>query len=167
MEELLREIFDAHYKDVYAYFYGLSRDASLSEDLASEVFLEAVRSIGSFRGEADVKTWLFTIARRRWAAWLRRKKRQIETEALQDFLPGGGKTVEARYLDRELAERVYALLEAEPERTRDIVRMRLEGYSFYEIGQKHGISENSARVIDFRARSRIRDTLKKEGFLDG
>ena len=58
MEELLREVFTAHYRDVYGYLYSLSRDAALSEDLASEVFLEAVRSISGFRGESDVKTWL-------------------------------------------------------------------------------------------------------------
>ena len=42
--------------------------------------------------------------------------------------------------------------------------MRLAGYSFYEIGTKHGISENSARVIDFRTKTKIRQILKKEGF---
>lgn len=167
MEELLKEVFTAHYRDVYTYLYSLSRDAPLSEDLASEVFLEAVRSIGSFRGESDVKTWLFTIARRRWFAHLRGRKRQVETEALQDLLTSGEKTAEARIIDRELADRIRTLLAEEPERTRGIVEMRLEGYSFYEIGQRFGVSENSARVIDFRAKARIRSILKKEGFVDG
>ena len=44
--------------------------------------------------------------------------------------------------------------------------MRLEGYSFYEIGLKYNISESSARVIDFRAKSKIRNILKKEGFIN-
>ena len=70
------------------------------------------------------------------------------------------------YQRRALAERIYALLEEEPERTRSIVLMRSEGYSFYEIGVKHGISENSARVIDFRAKAKIRKILKKEWFED-
>ena len=56
------------------------------------------------------------------------------------------------------------MLEAEPERTRHIVLMRIEGYSFYEIGARFGISENSARVIDFRAKAKIRKILKEEGF---
>ncbi len=166
MEELLKEVFTAHYRDVYTYLYSLSRDGPLSEDLASEVFLEAVRSISSFRGESDVKTWLFAIARRRWFAHLRRKKRQVETEALQDFLAGGEKPAEERIIRRELADRIRALLSQEPERTRGIVEMRLEGYSFYEIGRKYGVSENSARVIDFRAKAKIRGILKKEGFVD-
>ena len=166
MEELLREVFDAHYRDVYTYLYSLCRDAPLSEDLAQETFLEAVQSIGSFRGESDVKTWLFTIARRRWFAHLRGKKRQVETEALRDFLPGG-ETAEDAVIRRAAAERVLALLAAEPARTRGIVLDRLEGLSFYEIGRKYSVSESSARVIDFRARAKIREILKKEGYCDG
>ena len=44
--------------------------------------------------------------------------------------------------------------------------MRLEGYSFYEIGAAYGISESSARVIDFRAKAKIRNILKREWFDD-
>lgn len=123
MRRLLEELFRTYHNDVYRYLYSLSHDASLSEDLASEVFLKVVKSIGSFRGEADIKTWLFSIARHEW-------------------------------------------YEQEPERTRNIVLMRLDGYSFYEIGTKFGISESSARVIDFRTKEKLRKILKKEGFAD-
>lgn len=164
MEALLDELFAACHRDVYAYLYSLCRDASLAEDLTGEVFLEAVRSIRGFRGEADCKTWLFSIARHRWLAWLRKKKRQPQLEALQDFLPDGGESPEdlARYTD--LLTRVRRLLDKEPPRTRKIVAMRLDGYSFYEIGLACGVSESSARVIDHRAKARIRDALQKEGY---
>lgn len=36
MKQLLTELFENHYKDVYAYLYSLCHDASLSEDLAAE-----------------------------------------------------------------------------------------------------------------------------------
>ena len=42
--------------------------------------------------------------------------------------------------------------------------MRIAGFSFYEIGLKYGVSENSARVIDFRAKAKIRKILEKEWF---
>ena len=164
MRRLLEELFSKYYKDVYTYLYSLSRDASLSEDLAQEVFLEVVKSIATFRGESDIKTWLFSIARHKWYSYLRKHSHQIKNEALGDFLESNEKTLEERYQDEEIANRIYALLDLEPERTRSIVAMHLEGYSFYEIGVKHGISENSARVIDFRAKTKIRQTLKKEGF---
>ena len=164
MRRLLEELFSKYYKDVYTYLYSLSRDPSLSEDLAQEVFLEVVKSIATFRGESDIKTWLFSIARHKWYSYLRKTSRQTSTEDLSEFMVSSEKTPEEQCQDEEVAKRIYALLDLEPERTRSIVAMRLEGYSFYEIGVKHGISENSARAIDFRAKIKIRQILKKEGF---
>ena len=164
MQALLKEIFSAHYRDVYAYLYSLCRDPLLAEDLTAEVFLQAVKSIAGFRGDSDIKTWLFSIARRQWFSHLRRRKRQAPAQALPDFFSDDGQSAEARCFNRELIERIGALLSEEPERTRRIVRMRLDGFSFYEIGRACGVSESSARVIDFRAKTKIRKILKEEGF---
>ena len=164
MRRLLEELFASHYKDVYHYLYSLSRDASLSEDLAQEVFMEVVKSIASFREEANIKTWLFSIARNRWYTYLRKKNRRIETEALTEFTESTGHSPEEQYLSKSITERIYALLDQESERTQKIVLMRLEGFSFYEISAAVGISESSARVIDFRTKTKIRQILKKEGY---
>ena len=164
MVKLLERLFQTHYQDVYRYLYSLTRDAALSEDLTSETFLEAVTALAGFRGRSDVRTWLFTIARRRWAAYLKKQKRSLETEALSLLLESPLPGPEERALAAELTGRVAALLEREPSRTRTVVELRLAGLSFYEIGQKTGISENSARVIFFRARQRLKSTLEKEGY---
>ena len=165
MRRLLEELFSAYYKDVYHYLYSLSRDASLSEDLAQEVFTDVITSAASFRGDSEVKTWLFAIARNKWYSWLRRKNRQPETEMLTEFLESSDQTPEDHYQMKELAERIHQMLEQEPERTQKIVLLRLKGLSFFEIGKETGVSENSARVIDFRTKTKIRQILKKEGYI--
>ncbi len=164
MQELLKELFCTNYKDVYLYLYGLCHDGALAEELAAETFLEAVRSIGSFRKEADAKTWLFSIARHRWHHWCRTKSRRPKTEELSELLPADDTQPEHRAANRELADRIRRLLQKEPKRTQGILKMRMEGYSFHEIGAKYGISESSARVIEFRAKNKIREILKKEGY---
>lgn len=166
MKKLMEELFAQYYRDVYRYLYSLSHDAHLSEDLASEVFLEVVRSIALFRGESDIKTWLFSIARHRWFGYLRKKNRDCPEQTLHEFLEADGKPLEEQAYDKAAAERIYEILDGEPERTRRIVLMRVEGYSFYEIAKEIGISENSARVIDFRAREKIQKIMAKEGFLN-
>ena len=162
MRELLAELFENYYKDVYTYLYHLSHDASLSEDLASDVFLEVVKSISTFRGESDIKTWLFSIARHKWFAYLKRKKRQVQTESIHDLYDTAalGTTDAAN----EAAERIQEILSSESALTRDVVQMRIDGYSYHEIAARHRISENSARVVYFRAKSRIKKHLEKEGF---
>lgn len=166
MQELLQQLFTAGYKDVYLYLYSLCRDTVLAEELAAETFLEAVRSIGNFRGEADPKTWLFSIARHRWQHWCRAQSRRPQTEELSELLASSENLPELCAADKELAGRIRELVKNEPPRTQGILRMRLEGYSFHEIGKKYGISENSARVIEFRTKNKIREILKKEGYAD-
>ena len=160
MKELLEELFHRYYKDVYTYLYSLCRDATLAEDLTSEVFLEVIRSIGAFRGESDVKTWLFSIARYRWYGYLRKKKRQPPMESIENCL-------NLCVRDETSCDTVYqmvdGILQGESELTRNVVRMRLEGYSYYEIGAQYDISESSARVVYFRAKTKLKKRLEKEG----
>ena len=130
MRELLAELFEKYYIDVYTYLYSLCHDASLSEDLASDVFLEVVKSISTFRGKSDIKTWLFSIARHRWFAYLKRKNRQVQTESIHDLYD----TVELGTTDdiNEVAELIQQILSRESALTRDVVQMRIDGYSYYE-----------------------------------
>ena len=159
MKQLLAELFERHYKDIYAYLFSLCRDASLSEDLASEVFLEAVKSVATFRGESDIKTWLFSIAWRRWFAFLKMKKQQLPTESIHELYD-----LAAPEAHSEASQLIQDILSPEPALTRDVVRMRMDGYAYYEIAARLSISESSARVIYFRAKSKIKKQLEKEGF---
>ena len=163
----LEQLYSDYSNDIYRYLFSLCRDVSLSEDLTSEVFLEVVKSLAWFRGESDVKTWLFSIARHRWYNYLRKKKRTIAAEALENLIeekPPDYRSAEDRYLDRELVNRIYELIGEERENAQKVALMRIEGYSFYEIANAVGISENSARVMFFRTKEKIREKLKEEGF---
>lgn len=166
MKKLLEELFIMYYQDVYRYLYSLSHDPSLSEDLASEVFLEVVKSVALFRGESDIRTWIFSIARHKWFRYLRKKKQQVPTDELPPEAAMPGKLLELQYQSRETAARITQLLDKEPQRTKKLVLMRAEGYSFREIGDTLGVSEQSARVIHFRTKTKIQKQLIKEGYVD-
>ena len=166
MRRVLEKLFSDCYDDIYRYLYSLTHDAHAAEDLASEVFLEAVKSIASFRGDSDVRTWLFTIARRRWMRYLKKRCLEARTVMLEEYmiLPDEGSMNE--WEDRLLASRITELIEAEPDRIRSVMTMRLEGYSFHEIALREGISESSARVIFFRSKERIKKLLEEESSTD-
>ncbi|MBD9090093.1 MAG: RNA polymerase sigma factor, partial [Clostridiales bacterium] len=163
MKELLAELFDRYHQDVYTYLYSLCHDVSLAEDLTSEVFVEVVRSIAAFRGRSDIKTWMFSIARHQWYQHLRRKKRQIPTESLHDLYDSHFTGLQSPDLSGEVEQAVHELLSSESELTRRVFRMRLEGYSYYEIASEAGISESSARVVFFRVKTKLKQYLEKEG----
>jgi RNA polymerase sigma-70 factor (ECF subfamily) len=64
--------------DIYGLLFRLTGDAEEALDLSQETFLRAFQAIEKFRGDADLKTWLYRIAinqaRNRWRWWRRRRR---------------------------------------------------------------------------------------------
>lgn len=160
----IQNLYQQYKNDVYAYMISITHDKLLSEDLTSETFLGAIKSIPAYKGDSDVKTWLFSIARHKWYEHLRKQKKKLTNDDFMEMYAKNELNLEQRVITTELVEKVHKLLNEESKRNRNIVLLRVDGYSFYEIGMKHGISESSARVIDFRVKRKIRTILKKGGY---
>ncbi len=169
MGELLQDVYAEYSEDIYRYFYGLTLDAGLSEDLTAEVFLEAVKSLHTFRNDSSMKTWLYSIARHCWFHYLRKKKNQPSTISDNSF-PTGGWTdqdaMEKNISDRSMIERIKEILHLLSPQAEKVMKMRMDGFSYHEISSEMKISENSARVIEFRARTKVKKILIEEGFID-
>src|SRR5258708_24437245 len=64
--------------EIYGLLYRLTENSEEARDLTQETFLRAFQSIDHFRGDADVKTWIYRIAinqaRNRWRWWRRRRR---------------------------------------------------------------------------------------------
>ena len=62
--------------EIYGLLFRLTENSEEARDLTQETFLRAFQSIGGFRGEADLRTWIYRIAinqaRNRWRWWRRR-----------------------------------------------------------------------------------------------
>ena len=162
---LIRKIYEEYKQDVFVYLVSLTNDTSISEDLVSETFLSAIKSIHKFKGESSIKTWLFSIARNKWYEYLRKEKSTTSLDDLAYHYIVSESDLEEKAIHKDISNKIVYLLYQESVRTKDIVLMRIEGYSYLEISQKHGITESSARVIDYRAKKKIKDILIKEGCL--
>lgn len=162
---LLKKIYEEYKQDVFKYLVSLTHDTSLSEDLVSETFLGALKSLHKFKGESSIKTWLFSIARNKWYEYLRKEKVNISIDDLAYNYILSESDLDDVLIKRELYNKIINLLKSEPPRTEDIILMRIKGYSYFEIGKKHNISESSARVIDYRAKKKIKEILIKEGIV--
>lgn len=159
---LLKKIYEEYKQDVFKYLVSLTHDTSLSEDLVSETFLGALKSLHKFKGESSIKTWLFSIARNKWYEYLRKEKSNISIDDLAYNYILSESDLDDVLIKKELYNKIINLLKSEPPRTEDIILMRIKGYSYFEIGKKHNISESSARVIDYRAKKKIKEILIKE-----
>jgi len=157
----IENLYILYKQDIYNYLLSLTHNQTLSEDLLSETFVNAIRSIESFKGQSSVKTWLFSIARNLWLQKIRKEKHTVEYNDLLELYVSD--SIAERLITKETAIRIKNLLLEKDDRTQKIVNMRVEGYSFGEIAQEVNISESSARVIDFRVKKWIKAILEKEG----
>jgi RNA polymerase sigma-70 factor, ECF subfamily len=72
-----QSLVDRYYDKMYRFAYARTGDASAAEDIASEVFLAAVRGIARYRQTgAPFAAWLYRIARNLTADYLDRRRRR-------------------------------------------------------------------------------------------
>lgn len=156
----IEKLYLEYKRDIYNYLLSITHNTTLSEDLLSETFVKAIYSIGSFKGNSSIKTWLFGIARHLWLQNLRKEKPTLEYSDLLELYVAD--SIFDSFNTKQIVNRVRELIRTKDEQIQKIVSMRIDGMSYFEISQKTGVSENSARVIDFRTKKWLKSVLKKE-----
>ena len=80
----MNQLYARHNARVYRFILRITGNASVAEDLVSDVFLEVWRQAGRFEGRSQVSTWLLAIARNKAiSATRRRKYDELNDEALE------------------------------------------------------------------------------------
>jgi len=161
--------------DVYALLYRLTSDAEEARDLTQETFLRAFQSIGRFRGDASLKTWIYRIAinqaRNRWRWWRRRRRdatvsldatdehreRPLATILPSDKSPSPEQQTLAREREAQLRDALCSLGRS----YREAVILRdVEGFSYEEIAQTLQISIGTVKSRISRGRLELRRQLE-------
>jgi RNA polymerase sigma-70 factor (ECF subfamily) len=161
--------------DIYALLYRLTEDPEEARDLTQETFLQAFRSIAHFRGDADLRTWLYRIAvnqaRNRWRWWRRRRRNvTVSLDATDEAheLPLATRLVdeqaddpEARTLAHEREEILMAAVRALARPYREAVVLRdVEGLSYEEVAAALDISVGTVKSRLSRGRTELRRKLE-------
>jgi RNA polymerase sigma-70 factor (ECF subfamily) len=135
-----------------------------AEDLAQEVFLRVHRSIGEFRGEAKLSTWLYAIASRlclnRLTSGERRLARHGEETLTRLASSAVGPADEAERSELEAALH-RAIAELGEDRRIVVVLRDLEGLSYEEIAAALELELGTVRSRLHRARMDLREKLER------
>lgn len=154
---------------------SIVKDDAEAEDVVQEGYILAYRSLGKFRGEAKLGTWLTRIVVNEAVARLRKAVRRAEiirldadlsNEPEEDGTTIGGSQIEQpeqaaiRAEARRLLERkIDELPEAFP--TVFVLRV-LEEMSVEEVSAALDIPEATVRTRHYRAKSLLRESLSRE-----
>jgi RNA polymerase sigma-70 factor, ECF subfamily len=162
--------------EIYGLLYRLTENGEEARDLTQETFLRAFQSIVHFRGESDLRTWIYRIAinqaRNRWR-WWRRRRREV-TVSIDEPEIGNGrlglvatlratnvKDPEQNTLANERERALQKALSSLRRVYREAVILRdIEGFAYEEIATTLDISVGTVKSRLARGRQELRRKLE-------
>lgn len=155
----IEEIYKEHSNTVYKYLFCLTDNEDLSEELTQETFAIAVKEIKKFKGNCKVSVWLCQIAKHLWYKELKKKKKSISIEEIEDLQET--ETIEEIVFNKEEKLKLFKDIQKLDEKSRELIYLRMIGnLDFTEIGEILGRTPNWARVNFYRAKQKIREVNK-------
>lgn len=157
---------------VYNLAARLLGDGEEARDLSQDVFLQVYRTLGHFRGQSSLKTWIYRIVvnqccnRQRW--WRRRRRDKAcaldelggnDAAQLVAPEPAGGSPYEAVRRRERAREVQAALLRLTFEHRAVLLLKEVEEMSCQEIAATLGLAEGTVKSRLARARTALRALL--------
>lgn len=156
-------IYQAYFKSVYQYIRQLSGSEHVAEEITSDTFLKAMRSLKDFRGECDMRVWLCQIAKNTYYSYLKKNERIIRVEEAElQNIAAPEAFVEERIEILEGAQQAQKILHEMPDPYKEVFMWRVFGeLSFKAIGELYDKTDNWACVTYYRARKMIQRRLEE------
>lgn len=163
------------YQDrVYSHCIYLTGNQEDAQDLAQDVFLQAYKSIGSFRQKADFGTWLHRIAVNRWINLCRRNKKVVAFSLDEPLQTGDSELIrelaatedgpQEQVERQEIKSRIQQALNKLPDEFRMALILReLEGYNYEDIASLLECSLGTVKSRINRGRKALKKELDKMG----
>ena len=153
------QIYITYFRDVYLYIRRLSNSEHIAEEITSETFFKAMKSIDRFRGDCDIRVWLCQIAKNCYYSYIKKAGR---TECIDNVeIAEQGASFEERLFRHDTAKQIQKILHDVPEPYKEVFMWRVFAeLSFKQIGQIFNKSENWACVAYHRARNKIKEKLE-------
>ena len=145
--DAVAELYERYAPIVWRYVYArMRRDTHAGQDVLSETFLAAIRSLKNGTTTENVAGWLTGIARNKRADWYR----QREKSATTDVEPATPQSSSAGGV-------VADILDALPDDERVVLEWKyLDRHTVREIAERLGRSEKSVEGLLYRARKAFR-----------
>jgi RNA polymerase sigma-70 factor (ECF subfamily) len=152
-------LYRQHAPRLYALATRMAGSPEQGEDLLQEIFLQAFRKLGTFKGEAALGTWLYRLAINQCLDFVRSRQARMSrvTDTLDGesaFEPAVEPGCPAMRLDLERA------IEQLPIGCRAaFVLHDIEGFDHKEVARMLGIAEGTSKSQVFKARMKLRTLL--------
>lgn len=144
-----------------------------AEDIAQEVFVEVFNSIGRFKGEAKLSTWIYRITTNKCLEHIRKKNAKKRFAFMQTLLGNEIPIDKSNYFtefnhpgilleNRERSEILFKAINELPESQRVVFTLhKIDGMSYKEISAITKKSLSSVESLMFRAKKNLQQRLEQ------
>lgn len=169
-EAAFTDFFESHFPPLFRFaLRRVGGSEQAAEEIAQTTLCNAMRKLGTYRGEASLLTWLMTFCRHEISAFGRKEQRLPTMVDLAEDSPEIRSAFESMGADdallrKERSEFIQAVLDRLPLRYGDILEWKyLEGLSVLEIADRLGVTAKAAESQLTRARVAFRDAFATLG----
>ncbi|NUO80952.1 sigma-70 family RNA polymerase sigma factor [candidate division KSB1 bacterium] len=163
-----QQLFELYKTPVYNFVVRMIGRREDAEDVVQEVFVKLYHKLGTLREPKYFTTWLFSIAKNEAINYARKHRRKemlalepVESETRAPFTDNAASNVEQILIEEEMDDLLQNALAAVPEVNRAAFILGvLEEYSYKEVADMLGCTENNVKSRVFRARAVISARLK-------
>lgn len=152
-EQDFSRIVREHKSTIYTVCYMFSKDEDEVNDLFQEVLINLWKGLQNFRGESDVRTWLYRISLNTCISCDRKKRKRKTIPLTMNINPFTDSDDDSRQI-QQLNRRISQLGPFD----RAIILLWLENMSYEEIGEIVGISTKNVSVRLFRIKEKLKKT---------
>ena len=154
------ELYARHSSRIFSLAARMAGSLETGEDLLQEIFLQAYRKVGGFKGDAAIGTWLYRLALNHCLDFVR--SRQAKMDKATDAIDTDGYSPALAAQRETPAERIdleRAVQKLPPGCREVFVLHDVEGYEHKEIAAMLGIAEGTSKSQVFKARMKLRALL--------
>ena len=155
-------LFQKYKKQLFGYFFKITYDKDLSEDLIQEVFMKILKYKDSFLGYGKFSTWMYSIAHNVSVDHFRKQKMVISREdpemlnALDSYDQD-----QTSIKNEELDKLNKAMLKLVPDKREILILSKIKGIKYKDLGGILNCSETAVKGRIFRALKDLRDIYSK------
>lgn len=165
-----RELVESRQNLVFNTVIGFLQNTEDAEDVTQDVFVKIFESIGQFKGESALSTWVYRVAVTTALEFLRRKKRKKRFGFLSPILGENNElTVELPDFhhpgvtldNREKASMLFKAIKQLPENQQTaFILNKVEGLPYQEVAEIMKTSLSAVESLLHRAKTNLKDLLK-------
>jgi len=160
----LKLLYMRHHDRVRRFVMRLTGSESTAEEVVNEVFLEAWRHAGEFKGRSQVATWLMAIARFKTISECRRRSEAQLDESAAAVIEDPSDTPAILMDKRERSDILQKCLAKLSPLHREVINLiYYQGRKIDEVAQFTGAPINTIKTRMHHARNRMAELLAEAG----